>query len=276
MADNGLLFSAPMVRALWEGRKTQTRRPLYALRKGNAEAQMRAVYDGRYPPPMLTAMESMDHYYDLRHVLDVGNRIIVREAWRVSKQYDETKPSELPAKKLTVFFDAGGSIANQSSGRWEPDEWPEHRGLIPTWAGKGRPSMFMPRWASRMTLPVKEVRIERLLDISDEDAIAEGIRFTDFGMYQPPGEMSIDGGKTFHAFKPRQHDGWHWQERAKPEECLSSPAAAYINLWNHINGDGSATANPWVVAYTFDVLKQNIDETRTQARASACTEESPA
>ncbi len=258
---DGMIFQGAMVRALLDGTKTQTRRPLYTLRKGSERAQKRAMFLKDYPPPNPITTMDLAYYYDLRHILDVGGKVWVRESWRVGKRFDQTKPRDLPPRTMSVMFEAGGSIANHGPGptNWQPDgEWPV-AGEVEPWAGKLRPSIFLPRWASRLTLTVTDVRIERLLDISEADAIAEGIVFRDFGEYVPNGQMSIDGGKTFHGFKPRQHDGWHWGEAIHPDQCLGSARSAYCNLWNHINGDGAATANPWVVAYTFSVDRKNID-----------------
>lgn len=240
MSINGdaMLFSAPMVRALWDGRKTQTRRPLYMLRKGDEMAQRRAVHLANYPAPTLSTADAMDRYYDLRHILTEGDRIWVRENWRVSKNHDDKKPSELPVRKCTVMFEAGGCMGN-SEGGWRPDgTWPV-AGALPNWAGKLRPSIFLPRWASRMTLPVLEVRIQRLQDISEEDAIAEGIE-------------RLKSGRGY--YDPRGNHGevrlGHWFRTARE---------AYHALWEHINGGESWDANPWVVAYTITVIKANID-----------------
>ncbi|NKC02468.1 hypothetical protein HED55_00770 [Ochrobactrum haematophilum] len=99
----------------------------------------------------------------------------VREAWRVSRMHDQVAPRDLKPRTMTVFFEAGGSIANQDApGDWKPAVWPEI-GERPDWAGKFRQAMHMPRWASRITLEVTGVKVERLQDCSREDAIAEGI-----------------------------------------------------------------------------------------------------
>lgn len=89
------------------------------------------------------------------------------------------------------------------------------------------PSIHMPREFSRMTLIVTDVRIERLHDISEADSIAEGLARVD-----------LDG------MDPR---GW------------------YRDLWDSINGAGGWQSNPWVTAYTFRVIKQNIDQIDREA-----------
>lgn len=81
---------------------------------------------------------------------------------------------------------------------------------------KWRPSIHMPRWASRITLEVTGVRVERLQDISEADALAEGV-----------------------TFDPLMH---------------TNPREAYMHLWNAINGPGSWYANPWVWVVEFRKL----------------------
>ena len=83
----------------------------------------------------------------------------------------------------------------------------------------------MPRWASRIALEVTGVRVERLLDISDADALAEGIE--------------------------RQGSGWRCYTSVNAGLCYRSPVNSYLSLWNAINGDGSSEANPLVWAIEF-------------------------
>ncbi len=93
-----------------------------------------------------------------------------------------------------------------------------------------RPSIHMPRWASRITLKVTDVLVQRLQDISDEDAIAEGIQSTGGGRYWI---AAFDDG-----YSPRP-----------------SPVMAFMDLWERINGEASRIANPWVYALTFERVK---------------------
>lgn len=238
MADLPILFSAPMVRALIDGTKTQTRRKLkhqpmmgqapirQLIRPFDAapyhEWQWRSKFGANLGP------------VDLR--IRPGDRLYVREHWRVSQKWDETPPRDLPARTMTIFCEAGGSIANQASGRWEPDnDYPTSR---PEWVGKHRRAMHMPKWASRITLLVEGVKVERLQDISEEDAIAEG----------------IERGSAF--FKDYSGDG---------STTMMFPSGSFMTLWESINGAGSWDANPFVVAYTFRRIMGNIDNLRVAA-----------
>jgi hypothetical protein len=94
--------------------------------------------------------------------------------------------------------------------------------------GKWKPSIFMPRWASRITLEITEVRVERLQSISEEDAKAEGCE-----------PLAIEG------------DGIDLDS-----EGIPTFTNGYRDLWDSINGKGSWDANPWVFAISFRVLEK--------------------
>jgi len=97
--------------------------------------------------------------------------------------------------------------------------------------GPWRPSIHMPRWASRITLKITDVRVERLQDISEEDAQSEG---AERGMLKTMGgEFILHGG---------------------------SYTCGFINLWQSIYGPDSWTQNPWVWVIEFEVIKKNIDD----------------
>lgn len=176
MTDRPILFSAPMVRALLDGRKTQTRRILK-------------------PQPLMGYTPDVTASKGIRFAK--GDRLYVRERVWLPEGTDN------PHGHVTYHADHG-----------------DDRAL------KWRPGIHMPRWASRLTLTVTDVRIERLQEISEEDAIAEGSR--------EPSLVPIIGAC--------------WSERD-----------AYAKLWEHINGPGGWGANPWVVALTFTVEQRNID-----------------
>lgn len=116
----------------------------------------------------------------------------------------------------------------------------------PRHSGKTRVSIFMPRWASRITLEVTEVRLQRLQDITEEDARAEGLTC-----------LSKDGGRIFKWGIPdrdglpgEDDDGEHWQNWSL------TARDAYARLWDAINGAGSWASNPWVWAISFRRIAQ--------------------
>lgn len=200
MADRPILFSGPMVRALLDGSKTQTRR-VVKWRELNAglnlgfsglraertalgwvlESDTRDSREWRCKPTPSPYGQPCD-------------RLWVREAWRVIDVADCFAPRQITAAHR-IWFEADAP----------------HDGPV----GRYRPGMFMPRWASRITLEVTDVRIERLQDISEADAVAEGVR----------NSLHLPGGRF-----------------AKEN---------FAHLWWTINGDGSWEANPWVWAISF-------------------------
>ena len=211
MTDRPILFSAPMARALLAGRKTQTRRVAKFVQPDGDGWHIRNAGGG-----MLGADDDAVRVYGPDYApFAPGDRLWVKETWRAHKSWDEQKPSEILACSR-VWYEA------------DRDNCDQH--------GKIRVAIFMPRWASRITLLVTEVRVERLQDCSEADAMAEGII-----EYEPtdedPAEFAYrDGG-----------DIWN------------NARSAYAALWNNINGPGAWEANPWVVAVTFEVVRGNID-----------------
>lgn len=106
------------------------------------------------------------------------------------------------------------------------------------------PSIHMPRWASRILLEIVSVRVERLQDISPNDAIAEGLKaITKDGKLIKYGIPDLDG------YPGRDNTGWPWNEW-----CVS-PVDAYRKLWESINSANSWDANPWVWVIEFETVK---------------------
>jgi hypothetical protein len=113
---------------------------------------------------------------------------------------------------------------------------------------KKRVSIFMPRWASRLTLTVTDVRVERLQDCSHADAMAEGINCYTF---YPSDDHPLCDGYT------------HIYPDDKESVLHPSAKEAYAALWDSINGNrkgASWEANPWVVAISFTAQQRNIDQ----------------
>ncbi len=225
MADKPILFSAPMVRALLREianpgtGKTQTRRVVepYEPKAGSKPVRDRLVI-GK------TTID--DHLaISTRGFLPkyaVGNRLWVREAWRSYHRYDAKPPRDLKPSS-PIYYEAGEIGEDE----------------ISVMRGKLRPSMFMPRWASRITLEVTGVKVERLQNCSRKDAIAEGL----IRVVAPATavEMGCDYG-------------------FEGDSRFGSPVSAYAALWDHINGSGAWDKNPWVAAYTFRPILGNIDQ----------------
>jgi hypothetical protein len=194
MKERPILFSAPMVRAILAGTKTQTRRVYKGTPRLDGEHHTNGSGEtwtdwGRCPYGK------------------PGDRLWVREAWRVGTKYDTKAPRDLAPRSMTVEYEAGGYACNGLTGGWGT-HYPATR-EYPAWVGKLRPGMFMPRWASRITLEVTGVRVERLQDISEADAIAEGIERICAGRWRCYGD----------------------EARAY---CISA-SASYRSLWETIN-----------------------------------------
>jgi hypothetical protein len=207
-----IIFSAPMVRALLEGRKTQTRR---ILKPKNGVTILDCTEDAG---PALGGMaQRMDLPLDLfQRPYAVGNRLYVRERGWISPSKQAFQPF--------VGNELGPTPQTPAGAPWKPS-----------------PSIHMPRWASRLTLLVTDVRVERLNDISEADAWAEGCK---------KGEAD-DAGGFFPAEEPDPSGiglrGW------------DNARDWFADLWEEINGDDAWDANPWIVAVTFTVHHANID-----------------
>jgi hypothetical protein len=122
-------------------------------------------------------------------------RLWVREAWRTEARYDAMPPRDVPESAIVSY---------EADYDREPNDGCR---------GRYRPGMFLPRWASRITLRVTAVKVERLQDISEDDAIAEG---------------------------------------CVPDDRIGPARFIFETLWASIHGPGSWDANPWVAALTFE------------------------
>ncbi|MCW5705460.1 MAG: hypothetical protein KIT82_23115, partial [Bradyrhizobium sp.] len=154
-----------------------------------------------------------------------GDRLFVREHWRTeSRAYDDLAPSEMDAD-YPVIYEADA-------------DWSDNKTV-----GRFRQGIHMPRWASRLTLTVTDVRVQRLQEISEADCVAEGPPNVDY--------ITISGPAN-------GLSGLMVKEPAQPHISMT-PRTWYRELWNAINGAGSWDANPWIVALTFSVERRNID-----------------
>lgn len=225
MTDRPILFSAPMVRALMAGTKTQTRRVANFITE-DAPGVFHARNAGGGCAGMTETEVPIHAPVYARFA--VGDRLYVREHWKTSIGNDGVKPRDLGPKTPVLY------LADDARSEGYPVGTP----------GQHRQAMHMPRWASRLTLIVTDVRVERLQDISEADAIAEGIQ-----SYHPSQSIVT----FFHHTIPEYRNHGFINARR-----------AYEDLWDSINGPGAWDANPWVVAVSFDVRRGNIDAPETQ------------
>lgn len=172
MNERPILFSAPMIRAVLAGTKTQTRRVVTVPWKGSTRALPYDPWwvesDGR-----LLAQDENGDYHPAENALapygHPGDRLWVRETW--APQPGREDSIDLPE------HDGGGNpdalcFRADECRPGESVEWPE--GLT-FGVKKWRPSIFLPRWGSRISLEVADVRAERLQAITAEDILAEGV-----------------------------------------------------------------------------------------------------
>ncbi|HBY4322464.1 TPA: hypothetical protein MIU07_19485 [Klebsiella pneumoniae] len=204
MTERGMIFNGEMVRAILDGRKTQTRRPIKWKQTRFTEIGERE--DGSKWP----WSEDAEHACDFWHPCPfgaVGDRIWVRETWQAIHDY----------------CDENGHVDERRYAR----SIPRHRGNYwhpvyeEAWGNESRedrefpwrPSIHMPRWASRILLEITDVRVERLRSMSQDDARAEGV-------------IAASG----------------------PMEA----GLAFRELWDSIYGEESWKANPWVWVISFE------------------------
>lgn len=211
-----IIFSGPMVRALLDGRKTQTRRMLGTQPESWLKFDL--LYDGKVIFRSHSGMRQ-----DVAVPYAVGDRLWVRESWRTAPEADHLRPSEIDrGAPILTLADTGLTFPS------------------PLW-GRYRHARFMPRWASRLALTVTEVRCQRLQEISEENAEAEGLLRSELrsGLTgERIGETAFSCG-----------DGVFGRSATK----------IFARLWNGLHGSGAWAANPWVFAYSFVVEQRNVD-----------------
>lgn len=192
MTERSIIFSGPMVCARLNNKKTQTRR---IVKPAEAQSAMRVhSYRNQSEFDFIFSRCGNPGIILKCPYGRPGDRLWVRESWAVPHFYDGQRPSEIPLNGCTVHYGATENLG----------------GLLK------RSPLFMPRWASRITLEITSVRVERLQSISAPDCWAEGIECA----------------------------GWDPERYGSVVEC-------YRDLWQSIHGPGSWDLNPlvWVVEF---------------------------
>ena len=222
MKSRPILFSGSMVRAVLDGSKTQTRRvgkiqsqdfvglKAEAVRHATLGYQIQATYDA-YP-----GRGTARHAICACPFGQPGDQLWVRETWN---WFD---PDSIPTDRAGPRAIFTGNQGNRSI-PWVAAYAADGHLPYPGYEGRDhwRPSIHMPRWASRITLEITGVRVERLQNISEADALAEGVSDT--------GAKILDSAANE----------------------VTGPIAEYSVLWESINGPGSWDLNPWVWAVEF-------------------------
>lgn len=213
--ERPILFSGPMVRAILDGRKTQTRRPV------------------KPQPPEGFELQGPDWYHPT--VVKRGKQVPGEQVfgvWEIDGDYGFPSPYGAPGDRLYVretFAVEGGVSTYFADNDWISVYNRENPGLAKR---RWTPSIHMPKWASRINLEIEDVWLERVQDISEEDAIAEGFPIPG-GMPTKITITNLDGSVersvgTVHDFEAR---------------------TAFSRVWDSIYGNWAA--NPWVWAYKF-------------------------
>ncbi|MBA4306451.1 MAG: hypothetical protein C0429_06900 [Sphingopyxis sp.] len=231
MTDRPILFRAPMVRALLAGTKTQTRRILNPQPSDDLDN----LGDGETLLDMSTGEPVKLHFA-------VGDRLWVKETWGCHWATDPQKPSEIVPDLWSVRYFADDYIRPASC---------DGSVALLEQCKKKRVSIFMPRWASRLTLTVTDVRVERLQDCSENDAIAEGIQCAN---------VIVDADCAGGVHREITADRYFSPSDPEDDNPFEYAVDAYHRLWNSINGEGAWEQNPWVVAVSFTVEQRNIDQ----------------
>lgn len=208
MKTKPILFSTPMVRAIIDGLKTQTRRiikPQPEITKDGWKWKSSHMVIGENALP--SDESPLPFTYQAKY--QPGDILWVRETWNYSDDleypylYKQKEQDELKAE----FF---------KRMKWKP-------------------SIFMPKEACRLFLKVTDVRVERLQDISEDDAIAEGIE-------------EVHPAPFLIRYKNYLENGY-----------LDSPIESFKTLWQSINGKESWKRNPWIWAYEFEKTEKPDD-----------------
>lgn len=247
MRERPILFSGPMVRALLAGTKTQTRRVVKPAPPANTVAMGRWQDPG--PEPAYWAFlrdgtADQDHPFGGTELHgepwrcpygQPGDRLWVRETFYCDNAFYpdgvgvNCRWREEDGKRVAIPIDEQRAEMLTEDMYYRADGDPEFEGAEgPTpW----RPSIHMPRWASRILLEVTDVRVEHLQDISEADAVAEGVE--PVATHNRPGAIATHCG-------------------------------AYELLWEQINGPGSWGANPWVWCVSFKRIDAAISKLRAR------------
>ena len=240
MTERPIIMQDSSVRAILDGRKTQTRRVIthrhgIHFLGGMGQEDDPSCWGWSFDGPDHSGYMVLERGLNQRHDRgmvsmpcpygEVGDLLWVKETWQVATG---ARSGDLGA---AVRYREDNSI----QACWMPASKPLPLGL--TFA-RWRSPLFMPRWASRLTLRITDVRVQRVQEISEDDAIAEGAQhYPDI----PTGIL--------------QHSRWSMFEPSSTDDCLGTARHAFGNYWDHIHAKRAPwSSNPWVWAISFEVM----------------------
>nr|ELR5076603.1 hypothetical protein [Providencia rettgeri] len=233
MKERGIIFNSEIVRAILDGRKTQTRR---ALTNKDYLKITKATGCGEFHPESLTDKDTQQLYCLHNPFGQIGDRLWVRETYSLLGNEDACPidwNDNIVNDKTEAARIYRASCAQKSGdyGLWSiPDEadWKPHTEEM-KFEGSWTPSIHMPRWASRITLEITDVRVERLNNISPRDVVAEGL-------------IKLPATGRYVRFQGAQHFGL----------AYDSHKNAFADLWDEVSKpDCNYESNPWVWVIEF-------------------------
>ncbi len=245
MKERPILFSGPMVRAILDGRKTVTRRVVkpqppsdcqvwagWILDSTSGDDVGKASWHDQVGPLAYKTHRVRCPYGQL------GDHLWVREAWSYYRPFASDRTNK-------ILYRADLDNCGQCPVQLDNDVV-----LVDPRDG-WKPSIHMPRWASRISLEVTEIRVQRLQDITEDEAIREGAVWHDFGRECGHFGAWQGVGDCKGEFHP-QRNGWTMEPpAASAGNCLPSARMAFANLINKINGPETWASNPWVFVISF-------------------------
>lgn len=247
MKERPILMCGEMVRAALNGTKTQTRRVVNPKLWPLVEAS--AKHNGHVALDMVD-FELVSPYGSKKDRLWVREtfttyrtktKVERRKTEAVLKSFFDGKATDIAKEALKIPLATGALKALYAAdfGEWAYD--------VDSDLGPWKPSIFMPRWASRITLEITGVRVERLQGISMEDAIAEGVC-----MAEPESTFHFNG----RIIKSGPHYKFYGKELERLKQQTSNPVWSYETLWDAINGKKFPwKSNPWVWVVEFKVVE---------------------
>ncbi len=222
-----IIFSTPMIQAILSGRKSQTRRIIKPQPKGAT------YWTYHQSTPLKGAFYPNTHDAEPKLLKcpygQVGDRLWVRETWTTRQGLDKTKPSDIDSRQSIAY------IADNEA----------------PYLGKIRPSIHMPRWASRINLEITDIRVERVQEMPAEDILKEGVELPDSGINcdissPPDAYENWSKGKREEWIKG-QARATYFARCADVQICFE----AFEKLWDSINAKWKRVWNKELKIYEF-------------------------